>query len=111
MSQQTFRKWKPGVWAALSTGLYTLEDDPVADETSGDNEDLSRDTCTFVSCFYQDPSLPSALSLLKGGTFVIRGLPRVGNSSLHIISYFLWHIKSTITHLRERFANSKIHVL
>ncbi|CAH3175137.1 unnamed protein product, partial [Porites lobata] len=29
MSQQTFRKWKPGVWAALSTGLYTLEDEEV----------------------------------------------------------------------------------
>ena len=27
MSQQTFRKWKPGVWAALNTGLCTLEEE------------------------------------------------------------------------------------
>ena len=27
MSQQTFKRWKPGVWAALNTGLCTLEED------------------------------------------------------------------------------------
>lgn len=27
MSQQTFKKWKPGVWAALNTGLCTLEEE------------------------------------------------------------------------------------
>ena len=27
MSQQTFKKWKPGVWAALNTGQCTLEED------------------------------------------------------------------------------------
>ena len=27
MSQQTFKRWKPGVWAALNTGLCTLEEE------------------------------------------------------------------------------------
>jgi len=26
MSQQTFKKWEPGVWAARNTGLCTLEE-------------------------------------------------------------------------------------
>ena len=27
MSQQTFKRWKPGDWAALNTGLCTLEEE------------------------------------------------------------------------------------
>lgn len=26
MSEQTFKKWKPGVWQALNTGRYTLDE-------------------------------------------------------------------------------------
>ena len=26
-SEQTFKQWKPGVWAALNTGLCTLEEE------------------------------------------------------------------------------------
>jgi len=26
ISQHTFKKWKPGVWQALNTGLYTLDE-------------------------------------------------------------------------------------
>lgn len=41
MSQQTFRKWKPGVWAALSTGLYSLEEEEVPEETLVDHQHFS----------------------------------------------------------------------
>ena len=35
MSQHTFRKWKPGVWQAVNTGLYTLdEEEEEEDEAS-----------------------------------------------------------------------------
>ena len=27
MSQHTFKKWKPGIWQALNTGLYTLDEE------------------------------------------------------------------------------------
>ena len=27
MAQQTFKRWKPGVWAALNTGLCRLEEE------------------------------------------------------------------------------------
>ncbi len=33
MCQQTFRKWKPGVWQAVNTGLYTLDELGEEDET------------------------------------------------------------------------------
>ena len=39
MSQHTFKKWKPGVWQAVNTGLYTLDDE------EEDEDDAKQGIC------------------------------------------------------------------
>ena len=70
MSRQTFRKWKPGVWAALSNGLYTLEDESQAEEALVDNQDPSLDTVvSFLNMFmaHSSSTTPSSQESVKGG--------------------------------------------
>ena len=67
MSQQTFRKWKPGVWAALSTGLYTLEDEEVPEETLVDHQHFSLEPTVsfFQRCLVTETSSFSLCSSLQ----------------------------------------------
>ena len=74
MSQQTFRKWKPGVWAALSNGLYTLEDESQAEEALVDNQDPSLDAVvSFLNMFmaHSISTTPSSQESVRGGALLL----------------------------------------
>ena len=69
MSQKTFRKWKPGVRAASSNGLYTLEDESQAEEASVDHQDPSLDTVvSFLNMLmaHSISTTPSSQESVKG---------------------------------------------
>ena len=74
MSQQTFRKWKPGVWAALSNGLYALEDESQAEEALVDHQDPSLDTVvSFLNVFmaHSNSTTPSSQESVGGGALLL----------------------------------------
>ena len=40
MSQHTFRKWKPRVWQAVNTGLYTVDEEEEDEASQGINQPI-----------------------------------------------------------------------
>ena len=54
MSQHTFKKWKPGVWQALNSGLYTLDEG---------EEDEARQGTVLEEQFH---SLTQCVSIVQG---------------------------------------------
>ena len=60
MSQHTFKKWKPGVWQAMNTGLYTLDKEEDEDKENqgichptvvGEHHSLSEYSVSFPQVF------------------------------------------------------------